>query len=231
MDCTCVWRTAWVVPVALAALMVLAAVVSAPCSARRRPGHATAVTSDGRANRPDRLLGIVRHGRLAVAHGDAPERQLPQRHVERSGAGRSPMRGTLPSDEATGSECKSYGAAAVMRVPGRLRDHVGQRHHSEDRNRSRHADTLAPFRCLGAACRRADVAGAHGRHMAAPADSSQRRGRTRRARPGGHDLKDRHDATACRLPAQERRSVQCRRRRDGVLQRAFRNRTVTPGSL
>ena len=41
------------------------------------------------------------------------------------------------TDEASGEQCKAYGAPAIM----------GQRRHTEDRNRSRHADAFATFQC------------------------------------------------------------------------------------
>ena len=48
-------------------------------------------------------------------------------------------------DEAAGLQCKSYGAPAIMRVPGTSAHHLARRHNSEDRDRRRPADSLAPF--------------------------------------------------------------------------------------
>ena len=51
-------------------------------------------------------------------------------------------------DEAAGEQCKSYGAAAIMRVPGRAAHLVAGRQHAEGRDRRRHADAPVSFRRL-----------------------------------------------------------------------------------
>ena len=49
-------------------------------------------------------------------------------------------------DEREGNACKSYGAAAIMRVPGTSPHHLAGREHAEDRHRRRHADAPAALR-------------------------------------------------------------------------------------
>ena len=44
------------------------------------------------------------------------------------------------ADEAAGNQCKSYGAAAIMRVPDAHPHHLAGRQHAEARDRRRHAD-------------------------------------------------------------------------------------------
>ena len=49
-------------------------------------------------------------------------------------------------DEAAGEQCRWYGAANLMRVPGRLPHHVGERQHIAGRHRLRHPDAPVPLR-------------------------------------------------------------------------------------
>ena len=46
-------------------------------------------------------------------------------------------------DEAAGEQCKSYGAPAVMRIPGPSAHHLGGRQYLADRYRPGHADAAA----------------------------------------------------------------------------------------
>ena len=123
------------------------------------------------------------------------------------------------SDEAAGNQCKAYGAAAVMRVPGRL-------HITWDNDTTLKIETEAGTQTrllhFGTSEPPAGEPTWQG-HTVATWQSRRffpAPGRTRRARPGGHDPEGRDDTPARRLSAQERRSVQRKRRRDGVLQRA-----------
>ena len=49
------------------------------------------------------------------------------------------------ADEAAGEQCKSYGAAAVMRLPGAAARHLAGRQHAARRRRCRHADASVPL--------------------------------------------------------------------------------------
>ena len=134
MDCTCVWRTAWVVPVALATLMVLAP--SSLLHAQRGAGAGPAAPPSPRTAAPIDLTGywesfVTEDWRWRMV---TPPKGSYHSVTLNAQARKIADAWDPAHDEATGSECKSYGAAAVMRVPGRLRDHVGQRHHSEDRD-------------------------------------------------------------------------------------------------
>ena len=51
----------------------------------------------------------------------------------------------LAKDNASGDQCKAFGAAAIMRIPGTAPYHLAGREHSEDRNRCRHANAAAVF--------------------------------------------------------------------------------------
>ena len=53
-------------------------------------------------------------------------------------------------DEAAGEQCRAYGAANIMRMPGRLRVTWADDTTLQDRDRRRHADAPAPFRRRGA---------------------------------------------------------------------------------
>ena len=52
----------------------------------------------------------------------------------------------LARDNASGEQCKAFGAAAVMRIPGTASDHLAGRQHAQGRNRRGHADAALPFR-------------------------------------------------------------------------------------
>ena len=81
--------------------------------------HAAARAESSRADRPHRLLGVDRHAGLALAHGDAGERRLPGHSADPEG--RKVADAWDPAkDEAAGEQCKSYGAPALMSVPGRI---------------------------------------------------------------------------------------------------------------
>ncbi len=76
------------------------------------------------AHRPHWLLGFAGDGRLVVSHGDSGQGRPRQCGcVERAGytGGRAAANAWDPAkDEAAGQQCKAYGAAGLMRVPGRL---------------------------------------------------------------------------------------------------------------
>ena len=119
MDYTCVWRTAWVVPVALAALMVVAP--SSLLHAQR--GAGPAAPPSPRTAAPIDLTGywesfVTEDWRWRMV---TPPKGSYQSVTLNAQAKKIADAWDPANDEATGGECKSYGAAAVMRVPGRLR--------------------------------------------------------------------------------------------------------------
>ncbi len=71
------------------------------------------------ADRPHRLLGVVRDRELAVPDGDAAKGEY--RRIPSSRAALPLINAWDPAaDERAGNQCKSYGAGAIMSVPGRL---------------------------------------------------------------------------------------------------------------
>ena len=119
MDCTFVWRTAWVVPVALAALMVLA---PSPLIHAQRGAGPPAPPPSPRAAAPIDLTGYWEsfvtedwRWRMVTPPKGSYHSVTLNAQARKIADAWDPV-----SDEATGNECKSYGAAAVMRVPGRL---------------------------------------------------------------------------------------------------------------
>ena len=119
MDCTCVWRTEWVVPVALATLVVLAS--SSLLHAQR--GAGPAAPPSPRTAAPIDLTGywesfVTEDWRWRMV---TPPKGSYHSVTLNAQARKIADAWDPAHDEATGSECKSYGAAAVMRVPGRLR--------------------------------------------------------------------------------------------------------------
>ena len=64
---------------------------------------------------------------------------------DKSSRPQSPMRWDPAKDEAAGEQCKSYGAAAIMRVPGRLHITWENENDAEDRDRRGHADAALHF--------------------------------------------------------------------------------------
>ena len=72
-----------------------------------------------RADRADRVLGFDRDSGLALANGDAEERRLPGRSLTPAAA-KVADAWDPAKDEAAGQQCKSYGAPALMSVPGRI---------------------------------------------------------------------------------------------------------------
>jgi hypothetical protein len=53
------------------------------------------------------------------------------------------------AQDTGGNECRSYGAASIMRIPGPAAHPLGRRQHAADRHRLRHADADAAFRRFG----------------------------------------------------------------------------------
>ena len=88
--------------------------------ARARSDLRAGPTPRARADRSHRQLGVDRHRRLALPHGDAAAKG--DYAACRSTRRRAPIadKWDPAKDEADGNACKSYGAAAIMRVPGRL---------------------------------------------------------------------------------------------------------------
>ena len=117
-------------------------------------------------------------------------------------------------DTAAGEQCRAYGAAAIMRVPGRVRisweNDTTLKVETEAGTQTRLLNFVAPR-----AARRAELAGDVGRELA---------GRLAAARRGGGGTAARrlaardHDQHAPRLPAEERRALQRERARDRVHQ-------------
>ena len=95
------------------------------CLAQGRGGRGGAAAppqtaEGGGAHRSHRLLGLRRHRRLALSHGHARERRLPGRADDARGARKIADAWDPAKEEASGDLCKSYGAPALLRVPGRL---------------------------------------------------------------------------------------------------------------
>ena len=118
MDYTCVCRTAWVVPVALVALMVVAP--SSLLHAQR--GAGPAAPPSPRTAAPIDLTGYWEsfvtedwRWRMVTPPKGSYHSVTLNAQARKIADAWDPV-----NDEATGNECKSYGAAAVMRVPGRL---------------------------------------------------------------------------------------------------------------
>ncbi len=116
-------------------------------------------------------------------------------------------------DEAAGLQCKAYGAPAIMRVPGRLHITWQDDKTIEDRDRCRAADSLASFFSRSSAHSRCIVARIFSGEMGRPCAHLQSSGVVRSGPVAaawfaiaiaGSD----HNATARRLLAQERRSLQ-----------------------
>ena len=146
-------------------------VVRAARSRRRRAQTPRASAPD----RSHRLLGGGRHRRLALPHGDAGEGRLPRR-ADHEEALQIVNAWDPAADEAAGNQCKSYGAGAIMRVPGRLHITWQDDRHAASRRRRRHADAALPrFGVAAGSGRRADVAGPVRRAM-----GEAGRGRSRR---------------------------------------------------
>ena len=88
---------------------------------RGRSAGCRSADAEGRGpHRPDRLLGVDCQRRLALPHGDARQRRLSGRADDaRRGEGRGRVGPGVPTPPP-GNQCRSYGAAAIMRVPGRV---------------------------------------------------------------------------------------------------------------
>ena len=125
------------------------------------------------------------------------------------------------ADEAAGNQCKSYGAAAIMRVPGRIHVTLAGRQHAASRHRRRHADTAVPFRVCARSGGQADVAGSIRRTVGA---TRSRPWESRGAIGGVADGRDHEHAG--RLSPQERCAVQRERHGHRILRRRLRCRTV-----
>ena len=117
-------------------------------------------------------------------------------------------------DTAAGEQCRGYGAAAIMRMPGRVRisweNDTTLKIETEAGTQTR----LLELRGAGAA-RRAELAGDVGRQLAGPA---RRRPSRRRRAPRGGSLRVVTTNLRPGLPAEERRALQRERARDRVLQ-------------
>ena len=165
-------------------------------------------------HRSHRSVGLDRDRGLAMADGDAPKGRLCERAAQRRG--RKMADGwDLTADNASGNQCRAFGAAAIMRVP--TRSHlVAGRQHVEARNRRRPADTPVPvriahtFRRIAAATgtRRCEkLAGSlHRSVVQAAADTRvglRRQGRAARRKPQSG-----HAQSACGLPPNEWGSLQ-----------------------
>jgi hypothetical protein len=119
MDSAFEWRTAWVVPAALAALLVV--VPSSLLHAQRGTGPADPPPSP-RAAAPVDLTGywesfITEDWRWRMV---TPPKGSYHSVTLNAQARKIADAWDPADDEATGNACKSYGAAAVMRVPGRV---------------------------------------------------------------------------------------------------------------
>ena len=68
-------------------------------------------------------------------------------------------------DEAAGEQCRAYGAANIMRLPGAAAYHLGKRQHTPYRHRRRDADPSVPFWHAGSGKQRTKLAGIFGRGM------------------------------------------------------------------
>ena len=87
---------------------------------RRQGGGHVAVGARRGADRPHGLLGVVRHRELALPDGDARQGRIPP-YSALSPAALPIINAWDPAaDERAGNQCKSYGAGAIMSVPGRL---------------------------------------------------------------------------------------------------------------
>ncbi len=117
-----------------------------------------------RADRSHRLLGVDRHAGLALAHGDAEERRLPG-HSYHPAARKVADAWDPAKDEAAGEQCKSYGAPALMSVPGRI--HITWQ---DDNTLKVDTDAGTQTRLL-----RFGAAQTHGQHAARPGRASRRR--------------------------------------------------------
>ena len=130
-------------------------------------------------------------------------------------------------DEAAGEQCKSYGAPAIMSVPGRLRitwqDDSTLKVETDAGQQTRLLKFGAPAGSgsQGAAQLAGDFRGAVadvGRWAAADAAAAGARGRRARARSRARRHAEGDDDQPARgLSAQERRAVQRQRRAHGVL--------------
>ena len=173
------------------------------------------------ADRSHRLLGRRRQRGLALPHGDAGQGRLPRRPDDRRRRCGSRTPGIPAADEAAGNQCKSYGAAAIMRVPGRM--HITWQ---DDNTLKLDTDAgtqtrLFRFGPAAGAAGAADVAGRVDRALG-----------TARARPGripaaSARIADRGDHEhAGRLPAEERRALQRERHGHRILRRRAACRTA-----
>ena len=129
---------------------------SARCSAahrscRRRVAARPPAAADGEgvgADRSHRLLGRLRHRRLALPHGHAGRRATTAACRSRKEALQIVNAWDPAADEAAGNQCKSYGAAAIMRVPGRIHVTWQDDNTLARRHRCRHADAALPVRAV-----------------------------------------------------------------------------------
>ena len=125
------------------------------------------------------------------------------------------MRGIPRKTPRPASSAARYGAAAIMRMPGRIRISLGERHYAEDRDRGRHADAPARISLRRRQRRRAELAGHVDRQLAdsPAADVAAAAPRTARRIAACRD-----DQPASGLSAEERCALQRERAADRVHQ-------------
>ena len=131
------------------------------------------------------------------------------------------------ADEAAGKQCKSYGAAAIMRVPGRAAHHLAGRQDAAPRDRRRHADAASSASDRAAGEVRASRPGRATRSRSGKCRA--RRGAAaavRRCRRKGGSLKVVTTNLRAGIPAEERRALQRERGGDRVLRSSRRSATA-----
>ena len=181
-------------------------------------------TSEGGcSHRSDRLLGFRRHRGLALPHGHASQGRLSERSHDRGSRKKVADAWDPAKDEAAGEQCKSYGAAGIMRIPERL--HITW----QDDNTLKmeidagHADARVPLRKLEIAGRRGHLARRFGRPMGSThwGTRRSRRRKPRRRNPirEPESCDDPHEGG---VSSQERRALQRQRDDDRVLRRHTR---------
>ena len=122
-------------------------VLLAPLLAQASPAHnAAQPRARPRAGRSHRLLGERRDRGLALSDGDAGAGRPSERAAQRRGQRASRTAWDPAKDEAAGEQCRAYGAAGVMRAPGRLHITWQDDSDAEDRDGSGHADAAVALR-------------------------------------------------------------------------------------
>ena len=145
--------------------------------------RASADRAGFRAAGSHRLLGVGRERGLAWRMVTPPKGDVAS--IPLNAAGRKVADAwDLARDNASGNQCKAFGAAAVMRIPGRLHDHLAGRQYAQDRNRRGHADPALPFRRNRNKAGRAESSGILGRHVGNGRRRRRRRWRLRNVRRG-----------------------------------------------